>query len=165
MIENREEFGGDTYNFVDPEPVELADLIMTIKTQLDVKHPCSVCVPYSVSRPGIKTLRILLRMLRRVGIQASMPPELMFVGAFYRTQTLSCEKLKASSFVDPLPEEKVYTRLPEMIYYLTRWNHLDMIHIDSTSLFEESSPQGDCPPQDRDGNYLQQQSPRMCRTS
>ena len=52
----------------------------------------------------------------------------MFLGAFYRTQTLSSEQLFNSSFVDPMPEETVYPRLPEMIiYYLNRWAHQNLI--------------------------------------
>jgi hypothetical protein len=116
----------------------------------------------------------MLRLLRKIGLKATLPPELMFLGAFYRTQTLSCELLSESSFVDPMPEETVYTRLPEMIYYyLTRWSHqnlittfdeeleldisiqndfklnpqklLESIHLEATAPFIEGSPEGECP--------------------
>lgn len=128
MLENREEFGGQTVHFVDREPVELADLIMTIRSHLQLKSPRKVFVPYSVARTGKKSIQIILRLLTKVGLKATLPPELMFLGAFYRTQTLSCEKLDNSSYVDPRPEETVYTRLPEMIiYYLTRWTHQNLI--------------------------------------
>jgi len=32
MLLDREEFGGETYHFVDKTPVELADLILTIRS-------------------------------------------------------------------------------------------------------------------------------------
>ncbi|NNK57047.1 MAG: NAD(P)-dependent oxidoreductase [Desulfofustis sp.] len=128
MFENRQEYSCQTYHFVDPVPVELADLIMTIKSYLQLKSPRKVYVPYSVARTGKKSIQIILRLLTKVGLKASLPPELMFLGAFYRTQTLSSEKLFNSSFVDPMPEETVYTRLPEMIvYYLNRWAHQNLI--------------------------------------
>lgn len=178
MIDNREEFGGKTYHFVDPEPVELGDLILTIKTHLHVKSPRKVYVPYSVARTGSNTVRIMLRLLRKVGLQASLPPELMFLGAFYRTQTLSNELLRNSSFVDPMPEETVYSRLPEMIYYyLTRWSHqnlittfdeelkidvsikndfklnpqklLESIHLDAATPFLAEDPESECPPSEK----------------
>lgn len=128
MLDHREEFGCQTYHFVDPEPVELADLIMTIKSHLQLKSPRNIYVPYSVARTGKKSVQVILRLLTKIGLKATLPPELMFLGAFYRTQTLSCEKLENSSFVDPMPEETVYSRLPEMIiYYLNRWAHQNLI--------------------------------------
>lgn len=129
MLEHRAEFGGKTYHFVDPEPVELANLILTIKSSMQVSSPRKVYVPYSVARTGKRSVRIILRMLTKIGLKASLPPELMFLGAFYRTQTLSCARLESSSFVDPMPQETVYTRLPEMIsYYLKRWRHQNLIN-------------------------------------
>ncbi len=128
MLDHREEFGGQTYHFIDKEPVELADLIMTIKSHMQLKSPRNVYIPYSVARTGKKSVQIILRMLTKVGLKATLPPELMFLGAFYRTQSLSCEKLKNSSFEDPMPNETVYTRLPDMIsYYLKRWTHMNLI--------------------------------------
>ena len=63
----------------------------------------------------------------------------MFLSAFYRTQTLSGKRLEESSFVDPMPDETVFTRLPEMIiYYLTRWRHQNLI-----STFDEKLVQFD----------------------
>jgi GlcNAc-P-P-Und epimerase len=64
----------------------------------------------------------------------------MFLGAFYRTQTLSCRRLAESSFVDPFPEETVYNRLPIILsYYLQRWSQQNLItsfddrfHFDNT---------------------------------
>jgi hypothetical protein len=175
MLDHREEFSGQTFHFVDPEPVELADLILTIKNHLQVKHPRKVYVPYSVAQTGRKIVRIFIRLFTKMGLRATLPPELMFLGAFYRTQTLSGEKLSQSSFVDPMPEETVYSRLPEMIYYyLTRWSHqnlittfneelefdisiqndfqqnpqklLDSIHLDATAPFEIDNPETECRP-------------------
>ena len=35
----QEEFGQETYHFVDREPVEMADLVLTIKSYLELKRP------------------------------------------------------------------------------------------------------------------------------
>jgi hypothetical protein len=52
----------------------------------------------------------------------------MFLDSFYKPQTLSSEHLQQSSFIDPLPEETIFTRLPELVvYYLTRWSHENLI--------------------------------------
>lgn len=128
MLDNRDEFSGKTFNFVDRDPVDLGELILSIKSHLQLKSPKEIYVPYVIARTGKKTVRILLRLLTKIGLKASLPPELMFLGAFYRTQTLSSKRLEASSFVDPMPEETVYTRLPEMLsYYLKRWSHQNLI--------------------------------------
>jgi hypothetical protein len=71
---------------------------------------------------------MLLRFLRKFGLKADLPPELMFLNSFYKSQVLSSARLEASSFVDPMPEETIYTRLPDLIiYYLTRWSHQNLI--------------------------------------
>ena len=55
----------------------------------------------------------------------------MFLKNFYITQTLSSKKLAASSFVDPFPDATVFSVLPLLIdYYLTRWNHLNLLSSD-----------------------------------
>jgi len=169
MLENRQEFSGRTFHFVDKNPVVLADLIMQIKSQLNLSRPKEIYVPYTIARTGKSSVRVLLRLLTSVGLKATLPPELMFLGAFYRTQTLSAERLGSSSFIDPFPDENVYSRLPEMIkYYLNRWSQqnlitsfdeklhfdscihndfksnpqalLDAIHCDATSPFKELMP-------------------------
>jgi hypothetical protein len=57
-----------------------------------------------------------------------MPQELMFLDSFYKPQTLSSQRLEASSFVDPLANETIFTRLPDLVtYYLTRWSHQNLI--------------------------------------
>ena len=114
--------------FVDKEPVELAKLILTIKSHLNLKTPKEIYIPYSVAKTGKNSVKGVLRLLTKIGLKATLPPELMFLNAFYRTQTLSGEKLATTSFVDPMPDETVFTRLPEMImYYLTRWSHQNLI--------------------------------------
>lgn len=128
ILDNREEFSGQTYNFVDKEPIHLPDLILTIKSHLQLKWPYEVYVPYQVTNIGRKCVLIILRILRRFGLRADLPSELIFMKHFYITQTLCTKRLRSSSFQDPLPDETVYTRLPDMvIYYLTRWTHQNLI--------------------------------------
>ena len=128
LLHNRAEFSGQTYNFADREHVNLPELILTIKSYLQLSRPYRVFVPYQVSSMGKRVLAMLLRLLRIFGLKASLPPELIFIKSFYTTQTLDTSKLRQSSFVDPLPEETVFTRLPDMvIYYLTRWSHQNLI--------------------------------------
>jgi len=101
-------------------------------------------VPYSVAATGKNSVRVILRLLTKIGLKASLPPEMMFLGAFYRTQTLSNEKLKSSSFVDPMPDETVHSRLPEMIsYYLNRWSHQNLITTFDEKLDFDSSIETD----------------------
>lgn len=128
VLNNRPEFSGKAYNFVDKEPVDLVNLILAIKSYLAVKVPKEIYIPYPMAKMGVKTLGAMLKVLSKIGLKASLPPELMFLNHFYKTQTLSRERLATSSFVDPFPEETVYTRLPEMIlYYLTRWSQQNLI--------------------------------------
>jgi len=128
ILINRQEFSGQTYHFVDKHPVELADLILTIRSFLELKSPREIYVPYSMAKFGKKMLEFLLKGLSRIGINGGLPPELMFLESFYKTQTLSAQKLQDSSFVDPFPTETIYTKLPELVvYYLTRWTHENMI--------------------------------------
>ncbi len=128
MLENREEFSGQTYNFVDQDPVELAKLILTIKKSLQLKSPKKIYLPYKVTRSSKKLLSILLRFFAKAGLVARMPQELMFLESFYRNQTLSSEKLRSSSFVDPYPSETIFSLLPDLTsYYLTRWSEQNLI--------------------------------------
>jgi len=119
---------GETYHFVDKQPVELDDLILTIKSFLELKRPREIYVPYPAIRSGKYFLERLARFLNRFGVTVNLPPELMFLENFYHSQTLNIDKLLASSFVDPFPKETIYTALPRIvIYYLTRWGHLNLI--------------------------------------
>ncbi|MEA3468101.1 MAG: NAD-dependent epimerase/dehydratase family protein [Thermodesulfobacteriota bacterium] len=128
VLQNREEFNGETYHFVDKNPVELADLILTIRSYLELKSPREIYVPYSMAIFGKKMLEVLLKGLSRIGINGGLPAELMFLESFYKTQTLSAEKLHNSSFIDPNPSETIYTKLPKLVvYYLSRWTHENMI--------------------------------------
>jgi hypothetical protein len=137
---NRQEFSGETYHFVDKEPVELANLILTIKSYLEVRTPREIYVPYPVATIGKKTMEILLKVFSKIGLKASLPAELMFLESFYKTQTLSSSKLRSSSFQDPMPEETIYTKLPALvIYYLTRWSHQNLISTFSESMIQATA--------------------------
>jgi hypothetical protein len=128
ILDNRDEFSGKTIHFVDKNPVDLATLILTIKSYLQLSTPKEIYVPYVMANSGKKGLIILLRFLRKFGLKADLPPELMFLNSFYKSQVLSSARLENSSFVDPMPEETIFTRLPELIiYYLTRWSHQNLI--------------------------------------
>jgi nucleoside-diphosphate-sugar epimerase len=128
VLNNRDEFSGETYHFVDKDPVELANLILTIRSYLELKSPREIYVPYPVAKFGKKVLEFILKGLSRIGIHGVLPAELIFLESFYKTQTLSAEKLLRSSFVDPKPRETIYTKLPALVvYYLTRWTHENLI--------------------------------------
>lgn len=127
-LNNRTEFSGQTYNCVDSKAVELVELIQTIKNYLGVKKPRNIFLPLQLANLGSNALKILLKSLLHVGIDAKMPAELMFLSQFYETQTLDAAKLQNSSFTDPWPEQTVYSKLPEMIeYYISRWEHRHLI--------------------------------------
>ena len=128
ILDNREEFSGATYHFVDREPIALDELILTIRSYLELHRPREMYVPYSVIRSGKYFLERLASLLSWFGISVRLPPELMFLENFYHSQTLNCDKLLNSSFVDPFPDETVISALPKLvIYYLTRWGHLNLI--------------------------------------
>ncbi len=128
ILDNRQEFGGQTYHLVDPEPVALDRLILTIRDILGLKRPKAFYLPLPVALFGARIIKHLLRLLVKMGIDARLPQELMFLSQFYKTQILSSAKLQNSSFVDPFPEQTVYKQLPELIeYYLTRWEQLNLI--------------------------------------
>ena len=128
VLDNREEFSGEPYHFVDKKPVELDDLILTLKSYLELNTPREIYVPYPVIKSGKYFLERLAKFLNWFGITVRLPPELMFLENFYQSQTLNTDKLQQSSFVDPAPDETIYTVLPKLvIYYLTRWGHLNLI--------------------------------------
>jgi GlcNAc-P-P-Und epimerase len=127
-LKNRAEFSGGFYNFVDSEPVELVHLIQTIKNFLGVKKPRNIFLPLRVANFGSNFLKKFLKWLLHIGIDAKMPAELMFLDQFYETQTLDDAKLRNSTFVDPWPEQTIYSRLPDIIeYYISRWEHRNLI--------------------------------------
>ncbi len=128
LLQNRAEFSGQTYNFADPEPVELGQLVLTIKSLMSLKTPREIFLPYILAKTGKAILCWLISKFVRIGIEARMPGELMFLESFYQSQTLSVKKLLQSSFEDSRPETTVYSVLPEFIeYYLTRWESLNLI--------------------------------------
>jgi len=127
ILKNREEFSGQHYHFVDPEPVELAKLILTIKAYMNLKTPREIYIPYPVAKAGNNFMNWVIKVFNRLGYRAHMPAEMIFLENFYKTQTLSCEKLKNSSFIDPNPRATVFTELPSLIeYYTARWEHLNL---------------------------------------
>lgn len=142
ILEKREEFGGEAYNFVDKDPVELISLINAIKSQLKVPRPHNICVPYPMAKSAQKMIKWIVRRLGRIGVEIRMPAELLFLKNFYQSQSLSSEKLNKSSFVDPSPDTTVFTELKSMVdYYLVRWKHLNRI-TDFENEFKNSTKQG-----------------------
>ncbi len=128
VLSHRQEFSGQSFHFVDSNPVLLSQLILTIKSYLELKRPKEVFLPYPLAKVGADCMVALTRILRRIGIESKMPPELMFLKNFYQTQSLSATKLGQSSFVDPDPGATVFTELPRLIqYYLTRWEDRNLI--------------------------------------
>jgi len=128
VLDHREEFTGQAWHFVDPEPVRLGELILTLKRLLGVRRPREIYVPYAVARLAIGVLSRLARLVSRIGIEARPPAEAVFLRNFYESQVLSGERLRRSSFVDPDPEASLFTELPALIdYYLPRWEHLNLV--------------------------------------
>ncbi|MFA6284381.1 MAG: NAD(P)-dependent oxidoreductase [Desulfurivibrionaceae bacterium] len=137
VLDNRPEFSGQTYNFVDPNPVSLSQLILTIKSYLELKTPREIYLPLPMAQFGMGIMAWLVRRITRLGIDARMPAELLFLRNFYETQTLSATKLRQSSFADPDPEATIFTELPELIeYYVTRWEHLNLIEPFNKEFFD-----------------------------
>jgi len=144
MLENRDEFTGQAYNFVDKEPVELVALIKAIKTYLDVKAPREIYIPYPLAKTGQAFILWLIKRLGRMGVEIRLPAELQFMKSFYETQTLSIEKLENSSYTDPEPDVTVFTELTSIIYYyLLRWKHLNRITTFNEDIQDSSSPAGE----------------------
>jgi len=144
ILENRDEFSGQSYNFVDKEPVEMVGLIKAIKTYLDVKSPREICVPYPLAKTGRTFLTWFIRRLRRLGVEIRLPAEMQFMKNFYETQTLSIAKLERSSYRDDAPEVTVFTELTSIIYYyLIRWKHLNRIATFNEELTDSSKPAGE----------------------
>ena len=128
LLNHRPEFSGQTYNLTDPEPVELASLILTIRRYLQLSLPKEIYVPYALAKLGRSALKWLMRRLSTFRIEARMPAELMFLENFYQSQTLSPDKLARSSYGLRQTGITIFTELPGMIeYYLTRWEHLNLI--------------------------------------
>lgn len=129
ILDNRAEFSGQIYNFVDPEPVELARIILTIKRHLGLGIPKEIYMPYPLARFASRCLGLAIKAFSRIGVEARMPGEMMFLENFYQSQTLSAASLLASSYRNPAADQvTVFSKLPDMIeYYLARWDHLNLI--------------------------------------
>ncbi len=137
ILENRDEFTGQSYHFVDHNPVELGQLILTVKSYLELNIPREIYVTYPMAKFGTGFLRFILKGLNRIGIEARLPAEMMFMENFYKAQTLSTEKLKKSSYGIPDPHKSVFSELPSIIdYYITRWEHLNLISAYNVCFFD-----------------------------
>jgi len=140
ILKNRGEFSGQHYHFVDPEPVELAKLILTIKSYMNLKTPREIYIPYQVAKNGNIFMNSVIKLFNRIGYKAQAPDEMIFLENFYKTQTLSCKKLQNSSFVDPNPQATIFTELPSLIeYYTSRWEHLNLFSSFSRKEFNLSN--------------------------
>jgi nucleoside-diphosphate-sugar epimerase len=128
LLEHRKEFSGQTYHFVDRNPVELSQLILTVKSYLEYPRPKEIYLPYSLALFGRSCLRFLVKRLNRIGVVGRMPAETMFLEYFFKTQALSTEKLRKSSYGDPDFETTIFTELPDIIkYYVTRWQLYNLL--------------------------------------
>ena len=142
ILENKEEFTGQHYLFVDPEPVELAKVILTIKKYMNLKTPREIYIPYRVAKTGNDFMNWVIKLFNRIGYKAHIPAEMIFLENFYKTQTLSCQKLKNSSFIDPNPRATIFTELPSLIkYYIARWEHLNLFSSFSSKDYNLSHPE------------------------
>ena len=142
ILENKEEFTGQHYHFVDPEPVELAKVILTIKKYMNLKTPREIYIPYRVAKTGNDFMNWVIKLFNRIGYKAHIPAEMIFLENFYKTQTLSCQKLKNSSFIDPNPRATIFTELPSLIkYYIARWEHLNLFSSFSSKDYNLSHPE------------------------
>jgi GlcNAc-P-P-Und epimerase len=128
ILEHREEFSGQTYNFVDSSPVELSQLILALKMFMELDRPRELYIPYRLAKFGQSCLEVLLRRLRRLGLDARMPAELLFLRQFYQSQVLAVEKLRKSTYGDRFAERTIFTELPDIIdYYTTRWQNFNLM--------------------------------------
>ena len=128
VLEHREEFTGRILHFVDPDPVPLDRLILTIRSLLGTRTPRAFYVPEAMARFLVAALIRSMRLFTRIGIEARPPAELVFLKNFYESQSLSSERLRLSSFVDERPGATIFTELPALIdYYERRWERLRLI--------------------------------------
>jgi nucleoside-diphosphate-sugar epimerase len=142
ILDHKEEFTGQHYHFVDPEPVELAKVILTIKKYMNLKTPREIYIPYRVAKTGNDFMNWVIKLFNRIGYKAHVPAEMIFLENFYKTQTLSCQKLKNSSFIDPNPRATIFTELPSLIkYYIARWEHLNLFSSFSSKDYNLSHPE------------------------
>lgn len=121
ILEKREEYRGRSINFIDPQPAQFSEVILTMRDTMQQKAPLAMHMPLPVARTGLAAIEKLRKLMAKIGADLTVPPELMFLENLYTTQTLSSKSLKASSFKDPYPDTDLYSELPEIIgYYLNR---------------------------------------------
>jgi len=157
ILKNKEAFAGKHYHFVDPVPVELSQVILAIKKYMNLKTPREIYVPYPVAKAGNNFMNWVIKVFNRIGYRAQLPAEMIFLENFYQTQTLSCEKLKNSGFVDPKPGATIFTELPSMIeYYITRWEHLNLFSSFSSKEFKSphSTKKSAAPAEERAEKFM-----------
>lgn len=137
ILQNRDEFSGQVYHFADPTPVELSKIILIVRNYLMLKRPKEIFVPLPLALTGIKTMLIATKIMMKFGIEARLPQEIMFIENFYKSQTLSVQKLQDSSFTDPYPDVDVFSLIPDLIqYYVTRWEQLNLIPLINKCFFD-----------------------------
>lgn len=137
LLQNRDEFTGQIYHFADPIPMELSKIILTIRNYLLLKRPRKIFVPLPLALIGIKTMHIATKIMMKFGIEARLPQEIMFIENFYKSQTLSVQKLQDSSFTDPYPDADIFSLIPDLIqYYVTRWEQLNLIPLINKCFFD-----------------------------
>jgi len=137
LLKNRDEFSGQIYHFADPIPVELSKIIITVRNYLMLKRPRKIFVPLPLALTGIKTMHFASKIMTKFGIEARLPQEIMFIKNFYKSQTLSVQKLQDSSFTDPFRKLDVFSLIPDMIqYYVTRWEQLNLIPLINKCFFD-----------------------------
>lgn len=137
VLQNRDEFSGQIYHYADPTPVELSKIILTVRNYLMLKRPREIFIPLSLALTGIKTMLIATKIMMKFGIEARLPQEIMFIENFYKSQTLSVQKIQDSSFTDSYPDVDVFSLIPDLIqYYVTRWEQLNLIPLINKCFFD-----------------------------
>jgi nucleoside-diphosphate-sugar epimerase len=128
LVANRTEYNGKTINFVDRDGVELSSLIMTIRNYLGLRRPHEMHLPLRAARVFLYIVDNLQKIIAKVGVETTMPPELAFLENLYENQTLNTSILAESSFKDPFENETLLSYLPTIIeYYLKRWRQLGLL--------------------------------------
>jgi hypothetical protein len=119
--------------------VELGQLTLAIRSYLEYPRPKEIYLPYSLALIGRSCLRFLVKRLNRLGVTGRLPAETMFMEFFFKTQTLSSEKLRKASYGDPYFETTVYTELPDIIqYYVERWQLYNLLSSDPKTFVNHS---------------------------
>ncbi|OQX18825.1 MAG: hypothetical protein BWK76_06390 [Desulfobulbaceae bacterium A2] len=135
MLAHRPEFSGQIYNFVDAEPVALGQVILALRDSLGLRVPRAIYLPYPLARLGMGAVARVVGLVRRLGVEARLPPEVMFFRNLYQSQALSPAKLRDSSFRDPEPTATVFSEIPYLLrYYIRRWEEQGLIRAGAREL-------------------------------